>query len=32
MKPVPTFAGHLDGDDVLVDTSTATNDAPFPEH
>jgi 3-phenylpropionate/trans-cinnamate dioxygenase ferredoxin subunit len=32
MKPVPTFAVTVDGDDVHVDASTATNGAPFPEH
>jgi 3-phenylpropionate/trans-cinnamate dioxygenase ferredoxin component len=32
MKPVPTFAVATDGDDVHVDVSTATNDAPFPDH
>lgn len=32
LKPVPTFAVEIDGDDVLVDVSTATNGAPFPEH
>lgn len=30
MKPVPTFAVEVDGDDVHVDVSTATNGAPFP--
>jgi len=31
-QPVPTFAVHLDGDDVVVDTSSALNGAPFPAH
>jgi 3-phenylpropionate/trans-cinnamate dioxygenase ferredoxin component len=30
--PIPTFAVALDGDEVHVDTSTATNGAPFPDH
>jgi 3-phenylpropionate/trans-cinnamate dioxygenase ferredoxin component len=32
LKPVPTFAGEVVGDDVLVDATTATNGAPFPDH
>jgi 3-phenylpropionate/trans-cinnamate dioxygenase ferredoxin component len=32
MKPVPTFAVELDGDDVRLDVAAPTNDAPFPEH
>lgn len=32
MVPVPTFAVSVEGDDVHVDVSVATNDAPFPEH
>ncbi len=32
MLPVPTFAVSIDGDDIHVDVSHATNDAPFPEH
>ena len=32
MKPIPTFAVHLDGDDVRVDTSAALNGAAFPAH
>jgi 3-phenylpropionate/trans-cinnamate dioxygenase ferredoxin component len=32
MTPVPTFAVTLDGDDITVDTSTASNGAPFPAH
>ena len=32
MKPVPTFAVTVEGDDVHVDVTTATNDAPFPDH
>ncbi len=32
MKPVPTFAVTLDDGDVHVDVTTATNDAPFPDH
>ena len=32
MTPIPTFAVSVDGDDIHVDVSTATNDAPFPEH
>ncbi|MFO7779033.1 MAG: non-heme iron oxygenase ferredoxin subunit [Nitriliruptoraceae bacterium] len=32
MRPVPTFDVHLDGDDVVVDTSVARNGAPFPAH
>ena len=32
MTPVPTFAVTVADDRVLVDTSTALNDAPFPEH
>ena len=32
MKPVPTYAVTVDGDDVLVDATTPTNDAPVPQH
>jgi 3-phenylpropionate/trans-cinnamate dioxygenase ferredoxin subunit len=32
MRPVPTFTTVVDGDDVLVDASTATNGARFPDH
>ena len=32
MTPVPTFAVTIDGDAVTVDTSTAVNGAPFPDH
>ncbi len=32
MKPVPTYAVTIDGDDVLVDASTPTNGAPVPQH
>jgi 3-phenylpropionate/trans-cinnamate dioxygenase ferredoxin component len=32
LKPVPTFAVEVVGDDVLVDATTATNGAPFPDH
>jgi 3-phenylpropionate/trans-cinnamate dioxygenase ferredoxin component len=31
-QSVPTFAVHLDGDVVVVDTSVALNGAPFPAH
>ena len=31
-KPVPTYAVTIDGDDVLVDATTPTNDAPVPDH
>ena len=31
MKPVPTYAVTLDGDDVLVDVSTALNGAAAPD-
>jgi 3-phenylpropionate/trans-cinnamate dioxygenase ferredoxin component len=32
LKPVPTFAVELDGDDVRLDVTAPTNDAPFPDH
>ncbi len=32
LKPVPTFDVKVDGDDVHIDVTTATNDAPFPDH
>lgn len=32
LKPIPTFEVRIEGDEVHVDVSTATNDAPFPEH
>ena len=32
MKPVPTFAVELEGDEVKLDVTAPTNDAPFPEH
>ncbi len=32
MTPIPTFAVSVEGDDIHVDVSTATNGAPFPEH
>ncbi len=31
-QPIPTFAVQIDGDEVNVDVSAATNDAPFPDH
>ena len=31
-RPVPTFDVQIDGDEVHVDVSTATNGASFPEH
>ena len=31
-KPVPTYAVTVDGDDVLVDATTAVNGAPVPQH
>ena len=31
-RPIPTFDVHIDGDEVHVDVTTATNDAAFPEH
>jgi 3-phenylpropionate/trans-cinnamate dioxygenase ferredoxin component len=31
-KPIPTFPVEVDGDDVRVDVTAPTNDAPFPEH
>jgi 3-phenylpropionate/trans-cinnamate dioxygenase ferredoxin component len=31
MKPVPTYAVTVDGDDVLVDVSVALNGAPTPD-
>ncbi len=30
--PVPTYAVRIEGDDVLVDATTPTNDAPLPKH
>ncbi len=32
MQPVPTFEVTIDGDAVTVDTSSALNGAPFPDH
>lgn len=32
LKPVPTYAVTLDGDDVLVDATEPTNGAPVPDH
>ena len=32
MKPVPTYAVTVDGDDVHVDATTPTNGAPVPDH
>ncbi|MEX0868950.1 MAG: non-heme iron oxygenase ferredoxin subunit [Nitriliruptoraceae bacterium] len=32
MRPVPTFAVTIDGDDVHVDVARALNDAPYPRH
>lgn len=32
LAPVPTFEVVVDGDDVLVDATTATNGAPYPDH
>lgn len=32
VKPVPTYAVRIEGDAVLVDASTPTNDAPLPKH
>lgn len=32
VRAVPTFAVTVEGDDVHVDVSAATNGAPFPEH
>jgi 3-phenylpropionate/trans-cinnamate dioxygenase ferredoxin component len=32
VRPVPTYAVRLDGDDVLVDASAPTNAAPVPQH
>ena len=32
MKPVPTYAVTLDGDDVVVDATEPTNGAPVPDH
>jgi 3-phenylpropionate/trans-cinnamate dioxygenase ferredoxin component len=32
VRPVPTYAVQIDGEDVLVDASTPTNDAPLPRH
>ncbi len=31
-KPVPTFAVQIDGDEVRIDVTTATNGAPYPDH
>ena len=32
MKAVPIFPVSLDGDDVQIDVTSPTNDAPFPDH
>ncbi|CAN5264952.1 non-heme iron oxygenase ferredoxin subunit [soil metagenome] len=32
VKPIPTYAVRLDGDDVRVDAAAPTNDAPLPRH
>ena len=32
MKPVPTYAVTVDGDDVTVDATEPTNGAPVPDH
>ena len=32
MKPVPTYAVTIDGDDVTVDATEPTNGAPVPDH
>lgn len=32
IRPVPTFAVQVDGDEVHVDVASPTNDAPFPNH
>lgn len=32
VRPVPTYAVRLDGDDVMVDATSPTNDAPVPRH
>ena len=32
LRAVPTFAVTIDGDDVHVDVTSPTNDAPFPNH
>ncbi len=32
VRPIPTYAVRIDGDDVLVDAATPTNDAPLPRH
>jgi 3-phenylpropionate/trans-cinnamate dioxygenase ferredoxin subunit len=32
VKPVPTYAVRIEGDDVLVDATTPTNGAPLPRH
>ncbi|HUG85072.1 MAG TPA: non-heme iron oxygenase ferredoxin subunit [Euzebya sp.] len=32
VKPIPTYAVRIDGEDVLIDASTPTNDAPVPKH
>ncbi|MGI9018570.1 MAG: Rieske (2Fe-2S) protein [Euzebya sp.] len=32
VKPIPTYAVRIDGDDVMVDADTPTNDAPLPRH
>lgn len=32
MKPVPTYAVIVDGDEVVVDATEPTNGAPVPDH
>lgn len=32
VKAVPVFPVQLDGDQVLIDVSAPSNDAPFPDH
>jgi 3-phenylpropionate/trans-cinnamate dioxygenase ferredoxin subunit len=32
LKPVPTYAVTISGDDVLVDATTPVNGAPVPDH
>lgn len=32
VRPVPTYAVRIEGDDVLVDAQTPTNDAAVPRH
>ncbi|MEX0592348.1 MAG: Rieske 2Fe-2S domain-containing protein [Nitriliruptoraceae bacterium] len=32
LRAVPAFPVTVDGDDVYVDVTSPTNDAPFPEH